>query len=59
MEQRQRVGLEAGHRKGGVVATAGGAFATYSLVDRGPKFADVLAVADGAAATLVIGKVVE
>lgn len=29
---------------GVVVATAGGAFATYSLVDRGPKFADVLAV---------------
>lgn len=29
---------------GVVVATAGGAFATYSLVDRGPKFAEVLAV---------------
>ena len=29
---------------GAVVATAGGAFATYALVDRGPKFADVLAV---------------
>lgn len=29
---------------GAVVATAGGAFATYSLVDRGPQFAEVLAV---------------
>ncbi|MCQ4325943.1 glycine zipper 2TM domain-containing protein [Stutzerimonas stutzeri] len=29
---------------GVVVATAGGAFATYTLVDRGPKFAEVLAV---------------
>lgn len=29
---------------GVVIATAGGAFATYSLVDRGPEFANVLAV---------------
>jgi len=29
---------------GVVVATAGGAFATYTLIDRGPKFAEVLAV---------------
>ncbi|MGN2623389.1 glycine zipper 2TM domain-containing protein [Stutzerimonas balearica] len=29
---------------GAVVATAGGAFATYSLVDWGPQFAEVLAV---------------
>lgn len=29
---------------GAVVVTAGGAFATYALVDRGPKFAEVLAV---------------
>lgn len=29
---------------GAVVVTAGGAFATYTLVDRGPKFANVLAV---------------
>lgn len=29
---------------GAVVATAGGAFATYSLVERGPQFAEVLAV---------------
>ncbi|AHL76417.1 hypothetical protein CH92_15470 [Stutzerimonas stutzeri] len=29
---------------GAVVVTAGGAFATYSLVDRGPQFAEVLAV---------------
>jgi len=29
---------------GAVVVTAGGAFATYSLVDREPKFAEVLAV---------------
>ncbi|HAF91424.1 MAG TPA: hypothetical protein DCG67_06695 [Pseudomonas sp.] len=29
---------------GAVVATAGGAFATYSLVGRGPQFAEVLAV---------------
>lgn len=30
---------------GAVVVTAGGAFATYALVDHGPAFADVLAVA--------------
>lgn len=30
---------------GAVVVTAGGAFATYSLVDRAPQFAQVLAVA--------------
>lgn len=29
---------------GAVVVTAGGAFATYTLVDRGPEFAKVLAV---------------
>lgn len=29
---------------GAVVVTAGGAFATYTLVDRGPQFAEVLAV---------------
>ncbi|MCQ4259237.1 glycine zipper 2TM domain-containing protein [Stutzerimonas stutzeri] len=29
---------------GAVVVTAGGAFATYTLVDREPQFADVLAV---------------
>ncbi|MEK0362390.1 glycine zipper 2TM domain-containing protein [Pseudomonas sp. CBC3] len=29
---------------GAVVVTAGGAFATYTLVDRGPKFAEVLKV---------------
>lgn len=29
---------------GAVVVTAGGAFATYTLVDRGPAFAEVLAV---------------
>lgn len=29
---------------GAVVVTAGGAFATYSLVDRGPQYAEVLAV---------------
>lgn len=29
---------------GAVVVTAGGAFATYTLVDRGPKFAEVLGV---------------
>lgn len=29
---------------GAVVVTAGGAFATYTLVDRGPGFAEVLAV---------------
>lgn len=29
---------------GAVVVTAGGAFATYTLVDRKPQFADVLAV---------------
>lgn len=29
---------------GAAVVTAGGAFATYTLVDRGPQFAEVLAV---------------
>lgn len=29
---------------GAAVATAGGAFATYTLVDRGPQFAEVLVV---------------
>jgi len=29
---------------GAVVVTAGGAFATYTLVDRGPAFAEVLGV---------------
>lgn len=43
-EYRVNKSMLVGSVLGAVVVTAGGAFATYTLVDRGPQFAEVLAV---------------